>query len=78
MESHVKALFQRYENAMNRALAGKPDLEETATFYAAAFVVASPAGVMAGKNDDALNLVPGSTPFFGAAPRRGSRRLAPG
>jgi hypothetical protein len=57
MEAQVKALFQRYENAMNQALAGKPDLEETATFYAAAFIAATPTGVMAGKNDEALKRI---------------------
>ena len=57
METQVKALFERYEQAMKQALAGKPDMEETTDFYASAFVAASPAGIMAGKNDDALKQV---------------------
>jgi hypothetical protein len=54
LETEVKALFDRYEQSMKQALAGKPDLEEATAFYAPGFVAASPAGIMAGKNDDAL------------------------
>lgn len=57
METQVKALFDRYEQAMRQALAGKPDLGEVATFYSPAFVAASPAGIMAGKNDAAFKQV---------------------
>jgi hypothetical protein len=57
VEAQVKALFDRYERSMNQALAGKPDLEEAAAFYAPAYVAASPAGIMTGKNDAALKQV---------------------
>jgi len=42
---------------MKQALAGKPDMKATTDFYASAFVAASPAGIMAGKNDEALKQV---------------------
>lgn len=57
METEVKTLFERYEQAMNQALAGKPDLDAAVGFYASAFIAASPAGVMAGQNDEALKQV---------------------
>ena len=57
MDMEVNALFDRYEQAMRHALAGKPDLEETAAFYTSAYIAASPTGIVAGKNDDALKQV---------------------
>jgi hypothetical protein len=57
METSVRAFFERYENAFNRALGGDVDLEEVAGLYASEFIAASPAGVSAGKNDDHLKRV---------------------
>jgi hypothetical protein len=54
MEAAVKELFDRYETCVNQALTGKPDLEASVGFFAAAYVAASPAGIMGGKNDEAL------------------------
>lgn len=57
MEANLKAFFERYESLFNRALAGKADMDEVAALYAPEFIAASPAGVMAGKNDDQLRQV---------------------
>ncbi|WP_447920171.1 nuclear transport factor 2 family protein [Achromobacter aegrifaciens] len=54
MESTVKELFERYERFFNQSLHGDLDGEEMASLYASDFIAASPAGVMAGKNDDQL------------------------
>jgi len=54
MEASVKAFFERYESVFNRALAGEMDMDEVAALYAAAFIAASPAGVMTGANDEKL------------------------
>lgn len=57
MEASVRAFFERYESCFNRALGGDMDMSEVATLYASEFIAASPAGVMAGKNDDQLQHV---------------------
>ncbi|RWE82585.1 MAG: nuclear transport factor 2 family protein, partial [Mesorhizobium sp.] len=53
MEAQVRKLFERYE----QQLAGDADMGEVASVYASAFIAASPAGVMVGKNDDQLRQV---------------------
>ena len=57
METAVRNLFARYQGFFNRALNGDVNLDEGTSFYASAFIAASPAGVMAGKNDDQLKQV---------------------
>ena len=57
MESDVKELFERYESVFNQSLGGDMDLDSVAALYASEFIAASPAGVMAGKNDDRLKQV---------------------
>jgi len=57
MESSVKKLFERYESVFNRSLGGDMKMDETAALYASEFIAASPAGVMAGKNNDQLKQV---------------------
>ena len=52
MEAGVKALFDRYEHFFNRALTGDIGMDEIAALYTPAFIAASPAGVMAGENDE--------------------------
>lgn len=52
MEDSVRQLFERYESFFKRSLAGEIDTDEVASLYASDFIAASPAGVMAGKNDD--------------------------
>lgn len=54
MEASVRKFFERYENCFNRSLGGDMDMDEVAALYASEFIAASPAGVMAGKNDDQL------------------------
>ena len=54
MHAVIRPLFERYELFFNRALAGEADLSEVEALYAQEFIAASPAGVMAGKNDDRL------------------------
>jgi hypothetical protein len=54
MHTSVRNLFERYARVFNRSLAGGSDMEAVAALYAPAFVGASPAGVMAGRNDDAF------------------------
>ncbi len=57
MEASVRAFFERYARVFNRALAGDVDMDKVAALYASEFIAASPAGVMAGKNDDRLREV---------------------
>ncbi|MBR0669240.1 nuclear transport factor 2 family protein [Roseomonas hellenica] len=57
METSVRRLFERYERVFNAALQGKVDMDEVAALYASAFIAASPAGVMTGKNDEQLKQV---------------------
>src|SRR5262245_42253231 len=54
METGVRNFFERYESLFNRSLHGDADMGEVAALYASDFIAASPAGVMAGKNDDQL------------------------
>ncbi|UFM65582.1 nuclear transport factor 2 family protein [Paracoccus sp. MA] len=54
MEDIIRAFFARYEQLFARALAGEADMEEVAALYAPEFIAASPAGVRAGRNDDAF------------------------
>ena len=54
METGVRAFFERYETVFNRSLGGDADMDAVAALYAPEFIAASPAGVMAGKNDDQL------------------------
>jgi hypothetical protein len=57
MEESVRKLFERYESLFNQSLGGDIDMVEVASLYASDFIAASPAGVMAGKNDDQLKKV---------------------
>ncbi|RWQ34795.1 MAG: nuclear transport factor 2 family protein [Mesorhizobium sp.] len=52
MDAQVRKLFERYEQLFRKSLAGDADMDEVASVYASAFIAASPAGVMVGKNDD--------------------------
>ena len=54
MEDSIRRLFDRYERFFQNALAGDLDPAEVAGLYAEEFIAASPAGVMAGKNDAGL------------------------
>jgi hypothetical protein len=54
METSVRKFFERYERCFNQSLGGDMDMGEVAALYASEFIAASPAGVMAGKNDDQL------------------------
>lgn len=57
MEASVRTLFERYERVFNAGLHGEVDMDEVAALYAPAFIAATPAGVMTGKNDDQLKQV---------------------
>ncbi|MGX9117920.1 DUF6841 family protein [Mesorhizobium sp. BHbsci] len=57
MEAQVRKLFERYEQLFRKSLAGDADMDEVTSVYASAFIAASPAGVMVGKNDDQLKQV---------------------
>ena len=57
METSVKKFFERYEQLFNKSIDGGIDMEEVSSFYASAFIAASPAGVMTGRNDDQLKHV---------------------
>jgi hypothetical protein len=56
-EASIRKFFERYENCFNQALAGSSDMAEVARLYASDFIAASPAGVVAGKNDAQLKQV---------------------
>ncbi|TIR42036.1 MAG: nuclear transport factor 2 family protein [Mesorhizobium sp.] len=57
MEAQVRKLFERYEQLFRKSLAGDADMDEVTSVYASAFIAASPAGVMVGRNDDQLKQV---------------------
>ena len=57
MEASVRKFFERYGSVFNQSLGGNTDMDEVAALYASEFIAASPAGVMAGKNDDRLRQV---------------------
>jgi hypothetical protein len=57
METSVRKFFERYERCFNQSLAGDMGMDEVAALYASEFIAASPAGVMAGKNDDQFKQV---------------------
>lgn len=57
MEKLIRQLFERYENLVETSLSGKVDADEVASLYASNFIGASPAGIMAGKNDDQFRQV---------------------
>lgn len=57
METSVRRFFGRYERFFNRSLGGNMDMDELTSLYASEFIAASPAGVMAGKNDDQLKQI---------------------
>lgn len=54
MEEQVRALFRRYQEFFMQSLAGRFDRDAVKALYASEFIDASPAGVTAGKNDEAL------------------------
>jgi len=54
VEQEVHKLFERYEEFFKRSLADDFDKEEVSELYASEFIAATPAGVMAGKNDETL------------------------
>lgn len=57
METSVKKLFERYERAFNLSLAGDVDMHAVRSLYASEFIAATPAGLMAGRNNDRLEQV---------------------
>jgi hypothetical protein len=57
METEIRKFFERYESFFNQSLGGEMNLDEVASLYASEFIAASPAGVMAGKNDDQFKQV---------------------
>lgn len=56
-ETSIRKFFERYERIFNQSLHGDMEMDEVASLYASDFIAASPAGVMAGKNDDQLEQV---------------------
>lgn len=54
MQQAIQTFFECYAAAFNRAVAGEPDLDSIADFYAPAFIAASAQGVMPGQNDAGL------------------------
>lgn len=57
LETSVRKLFERYERFFEQSLGGDLNQDDVAALYASAFIAASPAGVMTGKNDDQLKQV---------------------
>ncbi|MEZ0000918.1 hypothetical protein ABIA18_002715 [Sinorhizobium fredii] len=54
MDEILRGFFKRYESMANRVLASDMGVDETTFAFASDFIAASPAGVMAGKNDKSL------------------------
>ncbi len=51
-QHEIENFFNRYEARFNEVLSGgEPDLDETVNSFSSDFIEASPAGIMAGKND---------------------------
>ncbi len=50
-KDEVKNFFMRYEQFFMQSLNGEIDSDELSSLYAQEFIVASPLGVMTGKND---------------------------
>lgn len=57
MEISVGRLFERYERLFQQYLDDEIDMDAVASVYAAEFIMASPRGVMSGKNDERLKQV---------------------
>lgn len=57
MDASVRKFFERYESFFNQSLGGDLDMDEVAALYASEFIAATPAGVMAGRNDDQLKQI---------------------
>ncbi|MFT3718218.1 nuclear transport factor 2 family protein [Pseudorhodoferax sp.] len=53
-EERIHEFFERYRDRFRQGLHNAADLDDVASAYASAFVAASPAGVMAGRNDEPL------------------------
>ena len=51
MEQAVRQLFERYADFFAKSLAAEPDPREAAALYASAFIGATPAGIVTGRND---------------------------
>jgi len=57
MQRSVEELFKRYAEFFRKGLANEADMDEVVSSYADAFVAASPAGVISGRNDEGLKAV---------------------
>ena len=56
-EQRIHEFFKRYQDFFRQGLKNEADLEQVASSYATAFIAASPAGVMTGRNDEQLKQV---------------------
>lgn len=56
-QKHIREFFKRYQDFFRQGLKNEVDMEQVAASYATAFIAASPAGVMAGQNDERLKQV---------------------
>ena len=56
-EKHIHEFFKRCQDFFRQGLKNEADMEQVALSYATAFIAASPAGVMAGQNDEQLKQV---------------------
>lgn len=54
MEENIQRFFEQYQRLFQQALTGRVDMEEVASSYAAAFISASPKGVITGENGEGL------------------------
>jgi hypothetical protein len=54
MDEQIQSFFEHYQQLFMDALHDKADMADVTASYASAFIAASPAGVNAGQNDDAL------------------------
>jgi hypothetical protein len=54
MEKRIHEFFRRYEEFFRKGLKNEADMDQLASTYASAFIAASPAGVIAGQNDEQL------------------------
>ena len=56
-EERIHEFFKRYQDFFRQGLNNEADMEQVTLSYATAFVAASPAGVVAGQNDEQLKQV---------------------
>lgn len=70
MEKRIHEFFEHYQHFFRQGFKGEADMEQVASSHAAAFVAASPAGVVAGQNGEQLQECVGASSATAGSVRR--------